>query len=267
MIGCRRSTAGTGTPAAGSGFDLITNDFSTAVRDADYVCLLIPGSPANANFLDRDRIALLPERAWLINTARGTVVDEAALYDALAEGGLPAPPPTYTRVSRTSRSTRQGPAHARQRDSAAARRQQHGGGQPPHVRARPAQRGTRRRRPCQRIWTCSIPKFSRGSGLFSTESAFSGPGLPGKTRPQNPRFCGKQTRPPRGNFFPAAGLVPYRLPKGGLEPGSAASQAETGTLRLDSFIPLASRFALEDARALGGPDLAAGEPRPRHDRG
>src|SRR5262249_30768936 len=31
------------------------------------------------------RLALMPEQAWLINTSRGMVVDEIALFDALAE--------------------------------------------------------------------------------------------------------------------------------------------------------------------------------------
>jgi phosphoglycerate dehydrogenase-like enzyme len=45
--------------------------------------LLIPGSAENRHFLNRDRLAMLSPRAWLINVARGSVVDEPALYDAL----------------------------------------------------------------------------------------------------------------------------------------------------------------------------------------
>lgn len=69
-------------------FDLITDDFAAAVGDADFVSLHIPGSPENVGFLSRERLALLPARAWLINTARGAVVDEAALFDALAAHAL-----------------------------------------------------------------------------------------------------------------------------------------------------------------------------------
>jgi phosphoglycerate dehydrogenase-like enzyme len=38
--------------------------------------------------VNRARLALMPPRAWLINTARGSVVDEQALYDALAADRL-----------------------------------------------------------------------------------------------------------------------------------------------------------------------------------
>jgi len=41
-----------------------------------------PGSLRGS--FNRDRLALMPPRAWLINTARGSVVDEAALFDAIA---------------------------------------------------------------------------------------------------------------------------------------------------------------------------------------
>lgn len=85
VIGCRRSAPASG--AAGD-FDSVTTDFSVAVRDADYVSLHINAEAGNLHFLNRDRLAMIPARAWLINTARGAVVDEQALYDALATGRL-----------------------------------------------------------------------------------------------------------------------------------------------------------------------------------
>ncbi len=81
-VGCRRRPSSDST-AAGL-FDSITTDFETAVRDADFVSLHLNAEPGNVRFVDRARLALLPERAWLINTARGAVVDERDLYDALA---------------------------------------------------------------------------------------------------------------------------------------------------------------------------------------
>jgi phosphoglycerate dehydrogenase-like enzyme len=38
--------------------------------------------------MNTERLALMPRRAWLVNTARGAVVDEVALYHALASGRL-----------------------------------------------------------------------------------------------------------------------------------------------------------------------------------
>jgi phosphoglycerate dehydrogenase-like enzyme len=82
VIGCRSSASETDVPPAG--FERMTPDYGRAVADADFVCLLIPGSAANRHFINRERLALIPRRAWLINAARGSVVDEAALYDALS---------------------------------------------------------------------------------------------------------------------------------------------------------------------------------------
>jgi phosphoglycerate dehydrogenase-like enzyme len=79
-IGVRRSRGA----AAAPDFHSTTGDYAGAVREADYVSLHIPALPENAQFINRERLSLLPERAWLINTARGAVVDEAALYDAVA---------------------------------------------------------------------------------------------------------------------------------------------------------------------------------------
>jgi phosphoglycerate dehydrogenase-like enzyme len=72
------------SPPADSPFAIVTDDFQGAAGDADFVTLHIPGTPENAHFLDRERLAMIPNRAWLVNTARGAVVDEAALYESLA---------------------------------------------------------------------------------------------------------------------------------------------------------------------------------------
>jgi phosphoglycerate dehydrogenase-like enzyme len=84
-IGCRRRAA-----AADETGDCahVTTDFAAAVRDADFVSLHINAEPSNLRFLNQGRLSMIPRRAWLINTARGAVVDEQALYDALAGGRL-----------------------------------------------------------------------------------------------------------------------------------------------------------------------------------
>ncbi len=66
------------------GFDRLTRDFADAVADADFISLHVPSTPATRHFINAERLAMMRADAWLINTARGALVDEAALYDALA---------------------------------------------------------------------------------------------------------------------------------------------------------------------------------------
>ena len=88
VIGCRRSAAGHAAGPTNTDFEAVTTRFDEAVREADYVCLLIPGTHENARFLNRERLGMLRPQAWLINVARGSVLDEAALFDALTAGRL-----------------------------------------------------------------------------------------------------------------------------------------------------------------------------------
>jgi phosphoglycerate dehydrogenase-like enzyme len=82
VIGCRRS-ASSAHNANEPDVAAMTEDFGVAVREADYVSLHMPALPENAHFINAERLAMLPPHAWLINTARGAVVDERALFDAL----------------------------------------------------------------------------------------------------------------------------------------------------------------------------------------
>jgi phosphoglycerate dehydrogenase-like enzyme len=61
----------------------LTPDFARAVGNTDFISLHIAATPDNAQFINAERLALMPERSWLVNTARGAVVDEVALHDAL----------------------------------------------------------------------------------------------------------------------------------------------------------------------------------------
>ncbi len=56
------------------------------LKDADFVTLHCPGGGSNTNLLNKERLALMQKHAFLINTARGDVVDEPALVDALKNG-------------------------------------------------------------------------------------------------------------------------------------------------------------------------------------
>jgi phosphoglycerate dehydrogenase-like enzyme len=58
------------------------------LRRADLVTLHCPATPENRHLINRERLALMKPTAHLVNTARGTLVDEAALHEALATGRI-----------------------------------------------------------------------------------------------------------------------------------------------------------------------------------
>ena len=82
VVGCSRP--GAPPPTELEHFRDVMNDFPMAVRSADFVSLHLSATRDNVNFIDRDSLAHLGERTWLINTARGWMVDEVALFAALA---------------------------------------------------------------------------------------------------------------------------------------------------------------------------------------
>jgi len=58
-------------------------DLDALLREADIVSLHIPGGAGTHHLVDARRLALMKPTAVLVNTARGTVVDELALAEAL----------------------------------------------------------------------------------------------------------------------------------------------------------------------------------------
>jgi glyoxylate reductase len=60
------------------------------LAESDFVSIHVPLTPDTRNLLSRERIALLKPGAILVNTARGGVLDDAALADALAGGRVAA---------------------------------------------------------------------------------------------------------------------------------------------------------------------------------
>lgn len=58
------------------------------LRTADYVSLHVPLTTETRHLLDAGRLALLKPTAFVINTARGALIDQDALADALEKGAL-----------------------------------------------------------------------------------------------------------------------------------------------------------------------------------
>ena len=60
----------------------------SALREADFLVLALPLTPATRGILDRRRLALLRPGAYVVNVGRGALVDEPALVEALQAGRL-----------------------------------------------------------------------------------------------------------------------------------------------------------------------------------
>jgi phosphoglycerate dehydrogenase-like enzyme len=55
---------------------------------ADFLAVTLPLSPGTQGLLDERRLCMMKPTAYLINVARAEIIDEAALYRALAMGDL-----------------------------------------------------------------------------------------------------------------------------------------------------------------------------------
>jgi D-3-phosphoglycerate dehydrogenase len=63
-------------------------DRATLLRESDYLSLHAPLNDANRRFIDAQALALMKPSAFVINTARGGLIDEAALLSAVQSGQI-----------------------------------------------------------------------------------------------------------------------------------------------------------------------------------
>ena len=63
-------------------------DLDTLMRDSDVVSVLTGLTPETKHMIDAGRLALMKPTAYLVNTGRGAVIDEAALVEALRDKRL-----------------------------------------------------------------------------------------------------------------------------------------------------------------------------------
>jgi phosphoglycerate dehydrogenase-like enzyme len=83
VVAVRRGTAGV-TP---DGVELL-DSVAAVVGEADHIVVAVPATPETHRLFDRTLLAQAKPGAHLINVARGSIVDQAALIDALDAGTL-----------------------------------------------------------------------------------------------------------------------------------------------------------------------------------
>ena len=67
---------------------LMKADLGTLLASADYVSLHVPLLDSTKHMINAEKITTMKSTARIINTSRGGVIDEDALYDALKNGNL-----------------------------------------------------------------------------------------------------------------------------------------------------------------------------------
>ena len=64
------------------------NELDSLLPDADFVALTCPLTAETENLIDAEALTRMKSTAHLVNVARGRVVDEVALIEALATGRI-----------------------------------------------------------------------------------------------------------------------------------------------------------------------------------
>ena len=67
---------------------LIVADFNTLLESADFVTCHVPLTAETKKMFNIDKFSKMKHTAFLINTSRGEIIDESALYDALKNGRI-----------------------------------------------------------------------------------------------------------------------------------------------------------------------------------
>jgi len=65
-----------------------TTDIDSALPGADFISIHMASNDKTHHFFDARRLALCKKACSIINTARGPIIDESALFDALSQGRL-----------------------------------------------------------------------------------------------------------------------------------------------------------------------------------
>ena len=65
-----------------------SDDLGSVWASTDHVVLAAPATPETRHMINAESLAALPDHAWIVNVARGPLVDEEALYRALVDGEI-----------------------------------------------------------------------------------------------------------------------------------------------------------------------------------
>lgn len=76
------------TPERAAQFGVTAVSLETLLQTSDFVSIHCPSTPETRGMIQAQSLAKMKPTACLINTSRGDVVDEAALYDALIQGTI-----------------------------------------------------------------------------------------------------------------------------------------------------------------------------------
>lgn len=79
VIGTRRNV----TPMAGVERVYAPEETDEVLRQADFLVMLLPATPATENFLDAARLARMKPSAWVVNFGRGHIINDADLVAAV----------------------------------------------------------------------------------------------------------------------------------------------------------------------------------------
>lgn len=103
LLGCGGIGRITGTRAASFGLNIIGYDpylsdsvfaesgicryakLEELLKDADFLSLHVPLIPETTGLMNAERLSMMKPTAYIINTARGPIIDEDALYDAVSK--------------------------------------------------------------------------------------------------------------------------------------------------------------------------------------
>jgi D-3-phosphoglycerate dehydrogenase len=67
---------------------LMKADLDTLLKSSDYISLHVPLLDSTHHMINEEKLSLMKNTAKIINTSRGGVIDEDALYEALKNGKL-----------------------------------------------------------------------------------------------------------------------------------------------------------------------------------